>query len=151
MRRMRLCNYRIASLALAAAISLTASACEARASGGGTRRGEVASASRSAPIVAGSATDPFSSLYAQLKRPVRDLFEVEASRPEYWRLLTLDRYDGDSWTGRDPEESRGGLRLSTPAALPQAAGSTYPADADSLTQTFRILSDLDGLRTLTTR
>ena len=52
-------NDMIAPLALAAAISLTAGACEAGDSGGGTRSDEVAPSNRTAAAVAGSASDRF--------------------------------------------------------------------------------------------
>jgi transglutaminase-like putative cysteine protease len=69
------------------------------------------------------------------------LFEVEADHGEYWRMLTLDRYDGEKWTSTDPDGSEGGVPLSTPATLPRSGGAP-PSGAEVLNQTFRILGDL---------
>ncbi|HEX6579995.1 MAG TPA: transglutaminaseTgpA domain-containing protein [Actinomycetota bacterium] len=94
------------------------------------------------------ASDPFISILAPLgDQKARDLFEVEAANAEYWRLFTLDRYDGKTWMSSDPE-GQSGHTLSTPATLPQARGYTYPANAESLNQTFRILSDFDSSHAL---
>jgi hypothetical protein len=41
----------------------------------------------------------------------------------------------------DPGGSQSGQTLPTPATLPQDPGYTHPADAESLNQSFRILSD----------
>jgi transglutaminase-like putative cysteine protease len=65
------------------------------------------------------------------------LFEVATSHPDYWRLFTLNRIDGTTWT---PSASDG-VALSTPATLPGSPTSD-PASA-STSHTFRILSDFD--------
>ena len=78
---------------------------------------------------------------------VRNLFEVEARHGEYWRMLTLDRYDGESWTSTNPDGSEGGVHLSAPATLPQSGGSRPPG-AETLRQTFRILSDFESAHAL---
>jgi transglutaminase-like putative cysteine protease len=77
----------------------------------------------------------------------RDLFEVESARPEYWRLLTLDRYDGGSWTSTNLGGSAGGVLVRSPAIFPRPAGSPE-AEARTLNQTFRILGDFDSAHAL---
>jgi len=49
-----------------------------------------------------------------LRRPPADLFTVQADHAAYWRMLTLDRFDGRVWTSsdlyaRDGEEVRPSL------------------------------------------
>lgn len=47
----------------------------------------------------GSRIDPLVSLVPQLiNQTERELFRVRADRPEYWRLMTLTRFDGENWT-----------------------------------------------------
>lgn len=47
----------------------------------------------------GSSIDPLVSLVPQLiTQTERELFRVRSDRPEYWRLLTLTRFDGENWT-----------------------------------------------------
>jgi transglutaminase-like putative cysteine protease len=97
-----------------------------------------------------TASDPFISINAQLdERAVRDLFKVRTEDPQYWRLYTLDVFDGEEWRSSDPDGSVGGQVVTTPTdVLPQAPGYTYPADAESLVQTFRVLSDFGGAHAL---
>jgi transglutaminase-like putative cysteine protease len=73
---------------------------------------------------------------------VRSLFEVQAAHGEYWRILTLDKFDGESWTSTNRDASGGRFPLSVPATLPQSGGKPPPG-AESLIQTFRIISDFD--------
>jgi hypothetical protein len=137
---------KLAPFALVAVIAVAAVACEGGDPGGGTRLDEAAPADESPPtIVPGTAPgflDPLTG-----RQAVHDLFEVDAPNAEYWRLFTLERFDGERWTSSDPEEQRG-QTLATPATLPQNSGSTYPVDGQSLSQTFRILSDLDIVHAL---
>ena len=94
----------------------------------------------------GPALDPFVSISAQLTddAPVRDLFEVEASDPQYWRLLTLDEFDGEKWRSSDPDGSAG-QTVPAPAVLPQAPGFDFPGDTPPATNfTFRVLADFDN-------
>jgi transglutaminase-like putative cysteine protease len=77
------------------------------------------------------------------EQAARDLFEVEADRAEYWRMFTLDRYDGESWTSTDPDGSEASVRLSAPATLPRSGGAPPPG-AETLIQIFRILGDFDS-------
>jgi transglutaminase-like putative cysteine protease len=129
-----------APFALMMVIALAAVACQGGGSGGGTRPDEAAPVDKSPAMVPGTGSrflDPLTREQAG-----SDLFEVDAPNPEYWRLFTLDRYDGERWTSGDPGAQRG-QTLPTPATLPRPSGSTYPADAELLNQTFHILSDLD--------
>ena len=88
--------------------------------------------------------DPFVSIHAQLDgdREVRDLFEVQADKAEYWRQYTLDHFDGEAWTSTNPDGSLGGMPISTPDTLPQP--DQTPPGAESLTQKVRILNDVPG-------
>jgi hypothetical protein len=70
------------------------------------------------------------------------LFEVATSHPDYWRLFTLDRFDGTIWMPAVSE----GVAISTPATLP-GPPTLDPASA-SASHTFRILNDLTGLTAL---
>ena len=126
---------KLTAFALAAGIALGAVACDK----GETKPNEAAPA-ESPTMFLGTGVgflDPLTT-----EQAVRDLFKVEAPNAGYWRLFTLDGFDGKTWTSSDPEGGRG-QSLSMPASLPQPPGSAYPADADSLSQTFRILSDFD--------
>ena len=89
--------------------------------------------------------DPFVSIHAQLAgdQAERDLFEVRAEHGEYWRLYTLDQFDGEAWTSTNPDGSIGGMPISTPNALPQPE-ATPPPGAERLEQTVRILNDVPG-------
>jgi transglutaminase-like putative cysteine protease len=130
---------RLTPFALAAAIALAAVACNG-GGGSGTRPNEAAPAE----------SDPFISIQAQLdEQSGRNLFEVEADHGQYWRMFTLDVFDGESWQSSDPYGSEGGQVVTTPTdVLPQAPGYTYPADAESLNQTFRILSEFESAHML---
>jgi len=81
------------------------------------------------------------------EQAVRNLFEVEADHGEYWRMFTLDRFDGTSWTSTTLNGSEGGIPLSTPAILPRSGGRPPPG-TETLNQTFRILADFDNVRAL---
>jgi transglutaminase-like putative cysteine protease len=129
--------WKVGAFALAAAIALAAVACDGGEGGRGTGPNDAAPA-KSAPTFLDALTD---------EQPVRNLFEVEADHAEYWRISTLDRYDGESWTSTNPDGSRGGVGLSAPAVLPRSAGSPPPG-AEILDQTFRILSDFDNAHAL---
>ncbi|HEV8622213.1 MAG TPA: DUF3488 and transglutaminase-like domain-containing protein [Actinomycetota bacterium] len=129
---------RLTPFALAAAIALAAVACDGGNGASQKRPNETAPAE----------SDPFISIQAQLdEQSGRNLFEVEADHGEYWRMFTLDRFDGESWTSTNPDGSEGGVPLSAPATLPQSRGSPPPG-TETLKQTFRILSDFDGVHAL---
>ena len=90
--------------------------------------------------------DPFVSIQANLTRrePV-ELFEVVAERPAYWRLLSLDRFDGTSWTTDDVEVTNGRL-VKSAAALPRPPGAGEvipPSNVVDLHQEIRVAS-MDG-------
>jgi transglutaminase-like putative cysteine protease len=89
-----------------------------------------------------TASDPFVSIDAQLDEQVAvDLFQVRAEQPSYWRLYALDQFDGFTWTGSDPDASKRGQVLTTPAVLPVA--DQIPQDAPTLVQSYKILRDID--------
>jgi len=98
----------------------------------------------------GAGLDPFVSIHAQLTddAPVRDLFEVQTSEPQYWRLLTLDEFDGEKWRSSDPEGSAG-QTVTAPTILPQAPGFDFPGDTPPATNfKFRVLADFDNAHAL---
>ena len=125
--------------ALAAAFALAAVACIGGDGGSGTRPNEAAPANESPTMVPETPSGPSFPVPLTAEQ-VRNLFEVEADHGQYWRMSTLDRYDGESWTSTNPDGSEGGVPLSAPATLPQSDGSRPPG-AETLIQTFRILSD----------
>jgi transglutaminase-like putative cysteine protease len=48
--------------------------------------------------------DPIVDLRPSLNlSPVRELFSVATPRPAYWRMVALDRFDGQRWSTADPE------------------------------------------------
>jgi transglutaminase-like putative cysteine protease len=90
----------------------------------------------------GPALHPFISIDAQLSadHPIA-LFEVETSDPQYWRLLTLDEFDGEGWRSGDPDGSTG-QTVTAPTVLPQAPGFNFPGDTPPAKNfTFRVLTD----------
>ncbi|HEY2964719.1 MAG TPA: transglutaminaseTgpA domain-containing protein [Actinomycetota bacterium] len=98
----------------------------------------------------GAGLDPFISIHAQLTddAPVQDLFEVKTSDPQYWRLLTLDEFDGAEWRSSDPDGSAG-QTVTAPAVLPQAPGFDFPVDTPPTKNfTFRVLTDFDNAHAL---
>jgi hypothetical protein len=133
-------------LLMAAAIALAALTCDGGDDGSGTRPNEAV------PAKTGPRGSPEPSWVTGFLDPITDevmvnLFEVDADHAEYWRMFTLDRYDGESWTGTNPGGSEGGVTLSAPATLPRFGGNPPPA-AEILTQTFRILSDFESAHAL---
>jgi transglutaminase-like putative cysteine protease len=131
----------LSSLVVAAAIVLATVTCDG---GSGTSPNE------SAPTKIGPTGSPEPSLVSDLLVPRMgegtDLFVVDADHAEYWRMFTLDRYDGESWTSTNPDGSVGGVTLSAPATLSRDGGDPRPGE--TLTQTFRILSDFESLHSL---
>jgi transglutaminase-like putative cysteine protease len=90
----------------------------------------------------GAGLDPFISIHAQLdEQEVRDLFEVQTTDPQYWRLYTLEEFDGEKWWSKDPDGSVGGQILTVPTVLPQPPGYAPPPDTQTKPFTFRILTD----------
>jgi transglutaminase-like putative cysteine protease len=108
---------------------------------------------RSGPLVdfstagdEGAGLDPFISIHAQLTddAPVRDLFEVETSDPQYWRTSTLDEFDGEDWRSSDPDGSKDGQTVTVPTGpLPQPQRYVPPPDFNTEPFTFRILDGID--------
>jgi transglutaminase-like putative cysteine protease len=131
-RRRVLYRRKLTTFTLVAALALTAVACED------------ASGNDSPTVV--PETPSGLSFGDPRTEAVRNLFEVEADHGEYWRMFTLDRFDGESWTSTNPDGSEGGVRVSAPATLPSGGGP--PPGAETLDQTFRILSDFDSARAL---
>jgi len=111
---------------------------------------------RSGPLVdlstagdGGGGLDPFISIHGQLdEQTVRDLFEVETSQAQYWRLYTLDVFDGEEWRSSDPDGSVGGQSVPVPTVLPQAPAYSFPPDTETQPFTFRVLSDFDAAHAL---
>jgi transglutaminase-like putative cysteine protease len=106
---------------------------------------------RSGPLVdfstagdEGAGLDPFISIHSQLTddAPVKDLFEVVTDDPQYWRVSTLDVFDGEDWRSSDPEGSERGQTLSVPTPLPSPPGFSFPPDTPPAERfTFRVLTD----------
>jgi hypothetical protein len=93
-------------------------------------------------MVPETASDPFISIDAQLDElKAKDLFKVESPEPAYWRLLTLDEFDGEGWRSGDPDGSESGQIETVPTVLPQLPEYTWPADSTLGKFTFRVLSD----------
>ena len=113
---------KLAAFTLAAAVAVAAVTCD-----------------RGGPILESPSGSSF--LDPLTGEQARNLFEVETNDPEYWRMFTFDRYDGDSWTATNPDGSEGAVSLSAPATLPPF-GDGPPPEAQILNQTFRILADL---------
>ena len=92
-----------------------------------------------------TASGPFTSIQEQLgEQAVRDLFEVQTEDPQYWRLYTLDVFDGEEWRSSDPDGSVGGQSVAVPAVLPQAPAYRFPPDTQTKPYTFRVLNDFDA-------
>jgi transglutaminase-like putative cysteine protease len=93
----------------------------------------------------GPALDPFISINAQLSggQPV-DLFKVQTSDPQYWRLYTLDVFDGEEWRSSDPDGSVSGQTVTVPTVLPQPPGYAPPPNTGTRSFTFRIITDNFG-------
>jgi hypothetical protein len=71
-----------------------------------------------------------------LRNPAVELFRVQTERPAYWRLLSLDRFDGRLWTATDLEAQHG---LTIPAGSGLADRLTQPRPgAVTIEQSFLI-------------
>jgi transglutaminase-like putative cysteine protease len=99
----------------------------------------------------GAGLDPFISIHAQLTddAPVRDMFEVVTSDPQYWRTSTLDEFDGEDWRSSDPDGSKDGQTVTVPTGpLPQPQRYAPPPDTTTEPFTFRILDGLHDAQAL---
>ena len=94
----------------------------------------------------GAGLDPFISIHAKLTsdRPAIDVFEVQTPDPQYWRLYTLDEFDGEEWRSSDPDGSESGQTVTVPTMLPQEQGYGPPPDSQTEPYTFTVLSDFDS-------
>lgn len=89
----------------------------------------------------GARFDPFVSIKAQLTStdPV-DLFRVTSENgASYWRMFTLDHFNGTDWTSSDP-------RLETAPSIPSPAAldTNIPPGATALPQRYQILTGLEN-------
>src|SRR4029453_18252091 len=113
---------------------------------------------RSGPLVdfstpgdQGAGLNPFITIHAQLTddAPVRDLFEVVTSDPQYWRTSTLDEFDGEDWRSSDPDGSKDGQTVTVPTGpLPQPQRYAPPPDTTPEPFTFRILDGIENAHAL---
>ncbi|MEV7969356.1 DUF3488 and transglutaminase-like domain-containing protein [Sphaerisporangium sp. NPDC088356] len=65
-------------------------------------------------VVPFDSVSPLDRVSAWLQVPTTPLFTVKASRPEYWRLAVLDRYDGVRWSSSARFQTTGGRVPSGP-------------------------------------
>ena len=68
-----------------------------------------------------------------LRNPPAELFRVRAGRPSYWRMVTLDRFDGNVWSSPDLQVIDG-----PPLEGPTELGGSVPASGAHLEQRFTI-------------
>jgi transglutaminase-like putative cysteine protease len=66
--------------------------------------------------------------------PPRELFSVATPRPAYWRMVALDRFDGQRWFSSDPR-GEGGSPVPddgtlVPSAHPGIRGTTLPVSIE---------------------
>lgn len=103
---------------------------------------------RSGPLVdltggsgGGIGDDPFASIHASLNREeaVEQFRVTTDGAGSYWRLLTLDRFDGSTWRMSDPDLA-GAQTYPIPADLPV----NVPPDAERLEQDVTILGYADA-------
>jgi hypothetical protein len=137
-RSARWYRKKLSWLALVAIIALIPVSCD---SDSGTKTNEARSVGTgsTAPSDPSMVTAFISPLTDE--QAIQDLFEVEADHGQYWRVFTLDRYNGGlAWTSEALDRSGRSVRLSTPATLPQSGEP--PPGAEILKQTVRILSRL---------
>lgn len=134
-------RYRGITFALVAALGVTVTACDIGDGGAGSNPSRPASVG----------TSPDASSAPELSNPPAGqgeaVFEVEADSAEYWRMLTLDVFDGTTWTPSQPSDVNVGVRRGTPTLLPEP-GHHIPPEATTLRQRFRILEGFDTPYTL---
>lgn len=96
----------------------------------------------------GTTVNPYVTLQASLKQsPATELFEVEADRPSYWRILSLDIFDGYNWTTRDLQHTQYGGDIDVLASGVEIEGEgslrpvgSVPGPTVTLRQDFEILA-----------
>jgi len=88
----------------------------------------------------GVSINPIVDIRPQLQHPTTPLFTVEASRPAYWRMVSLDAFDGETW-----RSSRG-----SPGGAPVSPGSLPPNDPNNPTEvgTLTQVVTFDQLRSI---
>ncbi|HEU4355262.1 MAG TPA: DUF3488 and transglutaminase-like domain-containing protein [Actinomycetota bacterium] len=88
----------------------------------------------------GIGDDPFASIHSSLNREdaVEEFRVTTDGTGSYWRLLTLDHFDGSSWSMSDPDLG-GAKTYPIPADLPV----DVPPDAERLEQDITISSYAD--------
>ncbi|MCA1726355.1 MAG: DUF3488 and transglutaminase-like domain-containing protein [Actinobacteria bacterium] len=70
--------------------------------------------------------DPIVDLRPSLSLdPARELFTVETPRPAYWRMVALDRFDGQRWSSSDPDGDSAAPLPADHSLTPSSAGVEY--------------------------
>lgn len=97
----------------------------------------------SGPIGGSGRVNPIVSVTASLKRqtPV-ELFEVASTRSAYWRWLSLDRFDGESWSSGDLY-GESALGVSSGAQLPSQLAAAPSGRRGTFLQTVRVIEGGD--------
>jgi len=96
----------------------------------------------------GTTVNPYVTLQAALQQnPATELFEVKADRPSYWRILSLDIFDGYNWTTENLQNTQygGDAKLLPSAVEIEGEGSLRPVGSvagptTTLRQDFKLLA-----------
>lgn len=89
----------------------------------------------------GIGDDPFASIHASLNREEAvEVFRVttDSGKASYWRLLTLDEFDGSEWKVSDP-----GLGAAVTHPVPATLPVDVPAGAERLDQEITVVGYAD--------
>lgn len=89
----------------------------------------------------GIGDDPFASIHASLNREEAvEVFRVttDSGKASYWRLLTLDEFDGSEWKVSDP-----GLGAAITHPVPATLPVEVPAGAERLDQEITVVGYAD--------
>ncbi len=89
----------------------------------------------------GIGDDPFASIHASLNREEAvEVFRVttDSGKASYWRLLTLDEFDGSEWKVSDP-----GLGAAVTHPVPATLPVEVPAGAERLDQEITVVGYAD--------
>jgi transglutaminase-like putative cysteine protease len=93
----------------------------------------------SGPVIGSGNVDPLVSLVPQLiTQTEEELFVVDSTEPSYWRLYTLNKFDGESWTDGSPVTENVGSNGTIPMITPD------PNPGRSVTARFTV----SGLRSV---